>query len=209
AGSAAARNGAAACLGDGLEGGLLRVGAADLAQHAQHLLHGRGARIALPRHGPQPANRLLAPNRPQHHSRVPARQLGKDRDAEAAGDKALDHLVVLALEGDVRLEAGFAAEVDDLEPAGAGHGAAVPVLLLEVGETYGLGGGEWMADRQSDPHRLLEDQLGLDVAGELKRELRIVEDDRNVEVAALHPRIGVLRVRLAELELDLREAVPV
>ncbi len=150
---------------------------------------------------------LPAAHRPQLDVGVIAGELRQDRHAETAGDEALDHLVLLALEADPGLESRVAADLEHLLTAGAGQLPAEPVLVGEVLDPDRLRGGQRVAGRQRDPHRLLVDQLGLDVAGELERERRVVEDDGEVEVAPLQGRERVLRLVLGELELDLGEAL--
>ena len=120
---------------------------------------------------------------------VPAGKLGQDGDAKPARDEALQHLVVVALEADPRLEPGRAAELDHLIATGAGQRAAEPVLVSKVGDPHGLGGCQRMSRREGNAHGFLVDHVGLDVSREVERKGWIVEDDREVAGAGAHRRL--------------------
>ena len=76
-------------------------------EHVEHRRHGGHHRGSARRRGQHPATGSSRVQRADHdvvaHARE--RELGDQGDADAGGDQALDGLVVVALEGDARLEA--------------------------------------------------------------------------------------------------------
>src|SRR5436190_17541386 len=69
---------------------LVPVAPADLAEDAEHLLGGRRADIALPRHRPDPPDRLLTTHGPQLNPGMPTGELRQERDSETGRDEPLD-----------------------------------------------------------------------------------------------------------------------
>src|SRR5262249_27354405 len=124
--------------GGQLDGALVAVGPGDLPEDREHLLRGPGAGLLLTSDREDAPDRLAASHGSQLDARMASRELGEERHSQTARDEALDHLVVLGLESDLRLEARLAAEVDHLETAGARLGAAEPLLVLEVLDPHGL-----------------------------------------------------------------------
>ena len=115
-------------------------------------------------------------------------EVRQERDAEARGDVALKHVVVVRLEADPRLEAGVAARAGDDQAAGARAAAAEPVLIGQVGHLDASAIGEWMVERQGDVHRLGQEKRVLDVPLVRLRDGRIVERDRHVELSGAKAR---------------------
>ena len=131
------------------------------------------------------------------------RELGDQRDTDPRRDEALDRLVVVAFEGDARLEAGGVAGADDVPGAGAGGRGLNPGLLAEVRQARlepapgkrvvgGKGQVEGVVEQREAPHARRQP-----LAGALE-----LEEQREVELARPQTRPDLLRLPLGEGHLD-------
>src|SRR4051812_40028241 len=78
------------------------------------------------------------------------RQLRNQANADAGRDQALHRLVVVALEGDPRLESGGVAGADHVAGTGAGARGLHPRLLMQVPEPDLTTTGQRVGARQRE-----------------------------------------------------------
>ena len=144
--------------------------------------------------------------------RPSAAQLGQQRDSDTRGDQADEHVVVVALEGDVGLEAGLGAGVGEQwrckrrRRSRSTHGSSARSREADR-----------LARRQADGPRARRRTSGRPAGARSRGRraarwagpCRVLEDDREVEVPALQARRRVVRLALGEGQLDLRVALPV
>src|SRR5215211_1541417 len=126
---------------------LIAVRAADLPENREHLRGGGRARLAFAGHRPDPADWPRPSDVAKLDAWMTARQLRQNRYSEPRRDEALDHLVVLALERDLRLVPGVTAELQHLHPARARECAAEPLLVGEILDPHRLRRRERMTGR--------------------------------------------------------------
>ena len=110
----------------------------------------------------------------------------QESDPFSGGNERLCHLAVVDAIGDVRVEAGVAAAAVDHAEARA-VGAEVsqqPVLPAQVGEANRLLAFEPVAARHDDVEGIVEEMNQGEIVAERVADLRIVERDAEVEVAA-------------------------
>src|SRR5439155_18195797 len=111
---------------------------------------------------------------------------GQESDPFSGGDERLRHLAVVDAIGDVRVEARLAAAAVDHPEAGA-VGCEVsqqPALPAQLGEANRRVALEPMAARHDDVEGVDEEMLEVEVLLERLADLRIVERDAEIEVAA-------------------------
>ena len=132
------------------------------------------------------------------------RQLRDQRDADAGGDEALDGLVVVALEGDVRLEAGGVAAAHDVARAGARAGGLDPASRAQVLQAQRRPARRARASRGSARYIGSSSSSTRDsvVPERLARAVEL-EQQREVELAGAQARRDLLGLALGERQLDL------
>src|SRR3954453_22869433 len=137
----------------------------DLGEHLEHRLAGGRAVAVLQRGGPQHAHGRALAERADDDvlAHRDQREVGDERGAHAGRDEPLDREVVVAVEHDVRLEAGeLTRPQEDRHVGAAARGPEDPLLVGELLELEVALARERVAGRQRDVHRVVEQVHALD-----------------------------------------------
>ena len=133
---------------------------------------------------------------------LPESQLGDQRHADAGGHQALHGLVVVALEGDLGLEADGVACAHDLAGARAVGRRLDPRLVEQVGRPssrlpasgWSPGSATYIGSSSSSH--------AVETGPERLADVAELEHQREVELAGAEPRQDLLRLALGQRQLD-------